>query len=175
MGTTGNNDAHLYIVRTVEMTRKFRSDLFSPLTKLSPCGFPLRTLPDSIRSTERWLSGRKRSPAKGVYPKRVSRVRIPPAPPGRHGLALKLARAFFRRSYLPLSSEESAQTRDLPALFPASGDILWNPGKRSSPVGIPGILQKASLQQKTCRKQRSHRSQAALHPTTPAQSPHSIR
>ena len=30
---------------------------------------------------ERWPSGRRRSPAKGVYPNPVSRVRIPPSPP----------------------------------------------------------------------------------------------
>src|SRR5690606_5578325 len=32
-------------------------------------------------TSERWPSGRRRSPAKGVYPNPVSRVRIPPSPP----------------------------------------------------------------------------------------------
>ena len=30
---------------------------------------------------ERWLSGRKHTPAKGAYVNSVSRVRIPPSPP----------------------------------------------------------------------------------------------
>ena len=33
------------------------------------------------RLTERWPSGRRRSPAKGVWVKSSSRVRIPPSPP----------------------------------------------------------------------------------------------
>ena len=41
---------------------------------------PKPLLDGSILS-ERWLSGRKRSPAKGVRVKSPSRVRIPPSPP----------------------------------------------------------------------------------------------
>ena len=33
------------------------------------------------RLTERWPSGRRRSPAKGVWVNSPSRVRIPPSPP----------------------------------------------------------------------------------------------
>ena len=40
-------------------------------------GITLSRAPNS----ERWLSGRKRSPAKGVYVNSVSRVRIPLSPP----------------------------------------------------------------------------------------------
>ncbi len=42
---------------------------------------------NSPEFVERWPSGRRRSPAKGVYPNPVSRVRIPPSPPFLSSLA----------------------------------------------------------------------------------------
>gem|GEM_PF-3227178 len=81
MGITGNKTAHLFIVWTVDMTRKFSDITFLTIDESPSLWFPsLRTHLVSEK-TDRWLSGRKRSPAKGVYLKRVSRVRIPPDPP----------------------------------------------------------------------------------------------
>ena len=47
-------------------------------------------------SPEMWPRGRRHSPAKGAYePKLVSRVRIPPSPPGYNPISFKDLRDFF--------------------------------------------------------------------------------
>ena len=95
------------------MTRKFSSSLFLPLTNIHPCGFPVSTKLHLVRIKDRWLSGRKRSPAKGVYPKRVSRVRIPPDPP------LPDAGRATARGLLELPGSRDFETRPkTPAFFP---------------------------------------------------------
>ena len=95
------------------MTRKFSSSLFLPLTNIHPCGFPGSTKLHLVRIKDRWLSGRKRSPAKGVYPKRVSRVRIPPDPP------LPDAGRATARGLLELPGSRDFETRPkTPPFFP---------------------------------------------------------
>ena len=60
---------------------------------------------------ERWLSGLKRSPAKGVYVNSVSRVRIPPSPPALN--KMKIIHLILIIVFLPgsLFSQEVNQVR----------------------------------------------------------------
>gem|GEM_PF-4616169 len=57
---------------------------------------------DTHQFTGQWLSGRKRSPAKGVYSKRVSRVRIPADPPFKKALLIERLFCFVNYAYLTL-------------------------------------------------------------------------
>ena len=53
----------------------------SALPGLPPAGIIPRSLMRAKPDPERWPSGRRRAPAKGVWVKSPSRVRIPPSPP----------------------------------------------------------------------------------------------
>lgn len=60
------------------MTAEFLKGKSAAIRKM-----PCNRMPTAISTSapERWPSGRRRSPAKGVYVKSVSRVRIPSSPP----------------------------------------------------------------------------------------------
>jgi hypothetical protein len=76
----------------------------------------------NIPARERWPSGRRRTPAKGVSVKSASRVRIPPSPPfsvsaddllgrksggaGKRGPTPKLPQQIERLSHLPKAKQK---------------------------------------------------------------------
>ena len=76
----------------------------------------MRPRPVGAQNSERWLSGRKRSPAKGVRVKSPSRVRIPLSPPAslllRRSLeetVMSLAKAPFYRGFVLSGLVKAAQ------------------------------------------------------------------
>src|SRR5690606_34510617 len=71
--------------------------------------------PPSIRAaTERWPSGRRRSPAKGVDLKRVSWVRIPSSPPRRiHSSPISRKTLFSRHDFQAGNPNEGVCAMDV--------------------------------------------------------------
>ena len=88
------------------------------------------------RSTERWPSGLRRTPAKRVYPKRVPRVQIPLSPPN-----LFCKNINFARRRIVSSKKKCGKLVELSAFFgPANVDAYRAGHRRQGDPEIPVLI-----------------------------------
>ncbi len=151
---------------------------------------------------ERWPSGRRRAPAKGVWVKSPSRVRIPPSPPCiclRFAQCAPVAQLDRAPGYEPGGREfESLRARHMskknagsePAFLGPSATFVWNsrPTKAvefdnlaAGQVGRPersdgGPERKRGMSGRRGREQslRAHQSIKNSRPRYPAKVPHGM-